>query len=121
MKIWLVSDGDYSDYHIIGAFSTEERANEVAKKLSAGVEEYELDEVGKDNRYSYWVRFYNDGKCEQTAHIEQSPYSTALNRVGKMEGKYTRSHYWVRVMAEDESHAIKIASDLIAQYKATKE
>jgi len=32
MKIYIVSDGDYSDYHIIGIYSTREKA-EYAKSL----------------------------------------------------------------------------------------
>ena len=46
-KIYLVTDGNYSDYHVLGAFSSMEKA-EQAKLLYAAdndIEEYELDAI----------------------------------------------------------------------------
>ncbi len=51
-KIWLVSHGEYSDYSIDAAFSTEEKAKSFAKTMNGqeddgnyGVEEYEVDKA----------------------------------------------------------------------------
>ena len=46
-KVYLVTDGDYSDYRVLGVYSSMEKA-EHAKLLYAAdndVEEYELDAV----------------------------------------------------------------------------
>lgn len=43
-KVWLVTAGDYSDYHVVGVFSTEEKAKAYAAlTLDSDVEESELD------------------------------------------------------------------------------
>ena len=48
MKVYLVTEGCYSDYHIEAAFSTKEKAEELVEAMgrhsSAGIEEFELDQ-----------------------------------------------------------------------------
>ena len=49
MKIYLVSTGEYSDYHIIAAFSTRELAEAFSSPFDGewstiGIEEYTVDE-----------------------------------------------------------------------------
>jgi hypothetical protein len=47
-KIFIVTSGEYSDYHIEGVFSTKKLAEEFAAKGSGNVEEYDLDARTKD-------------------------------------------------------------------------
>lgn len=80
-KIYVVTQGDYSDYHIIACFTDKEKAELCAKIYSdyydeAGVEEYDI----KDNDF-----IWNDKQCTLTAEVDitnlfknitDSPYCT---------------------------------------------
>ena len=41
--IYAVSEGSYSDYQVVALFSSKRKANEYAKAIGGGVEDYELD------------------------------------------------------------------------------
>lgn len=117
-KVYVLTSGSYSDYHIIGIFSTKERAEFISKKLDSNneIEEYELDEIGKDNRFVYDCYFGKDGI--DVAVIDQTWSTYKLNIVDDFRSKqWHQSNFVVSVLAEDEEHAIKIAFDLIAIYK----
>ena len=42
--VYIVTEGDYSDYHIIGVFAEEEVAREVARGCGGEVESYTLED-----------------------------------------------------------------------------
>lgn len=117
MTIYMVSYGSYSDYTVVGAFSTKELAQEFInsrKKLSwiysdAQIEEYEVDKkineltiFGVSEHYDRWHSWF----CEDNNH--------ELNKV--IEGINTYSIY---IVAKDEKEALKKGHDLIMQWKAT--
>ncbi len=53
--VYLVTSGEYSDYSVDGAFSTEGLAKEFAAKAEgAQIEPWELDERCQDENCSYW-------------------------------------------------------------------
>lgn len=57
MKIYIVTSGEYSDYHIVGVFLMENEAEEFAHKANGEVETYVVDELAgaikrKNYRYS---------------------------------------------------------------------
>lgn len=53
MKVYVVTQGEYSDYHIIGVYSTKEKAQELYDAMRKSgtywdephIEDYELDEL----------------------------------------------------------------------------
>jgi hypothetical protein len=49
MKIYLVTQGEYSDYQILGAFSTEEKAQQFAAGHGT-IEPFEVDDPENDLR-----------------------------------------------------------------------
>lgn len=57
-KVYVVTEGEYSDYRILGVFSTEDLAKEYCGDFCT-IEEYELDAAGKEEKFvqSYlaWV------------------------------------------------------------------
>lgn len=134
MKIYALSKGEYSYYRIIALFSSEEKA-EAARKVindaannswdncNDGLEIFELDSIINEDglaRFYYWI--YED---TGDFHIEiefEDDKSRELNKVYPFKvTPYEREQtirYEVTVKAENKEHAIKIASDLIAQYKA---
>lgn len=72
MKLYLVSAGEYSDYHVMAIFSTIEKAEEFLKRYDSTLEYYESDEkthggmtycqsnVGKNDCYD---RMLEAGHC----------------------------------------------------------
>ena len=45
MKIYVVTEGEYSDYCIYGVFTKEKKAERYAYLIGGSVEEYEADEA----------------------------------------------------------------------------
>lgn len=115
-KVYVLTDGSYSDYHIIGVFSTEKAGIKAQKEFGGDFEEYELDELGKDNRVPFYVRFDDTGT---NCNPESSYNINMLNTIRcYTHPGHPHPIYATYVMAEDKEHAIKIAADLVAQYKA---
>ena len=63
-KVYLITDGDYSDYTVYAASSTEEGAEGLISRLQvlgvcgdgARIEEYPLDEIPrKEKRWQCWI------------------------------------------------------------------
>jgi hypothetical protein len=120
---YAVTDGDYSDYHIIAITDDKERAENIKKLYSTGnsepmIEEF-LDGEPKDE-FLYYVTCRANGCYDafpQDFDME-SLFDTNIVKENISNGWWK---YSVLVMAKDENHAIKIAQDLWAEYKARKE
>jgi len=125
MKVYVLTAGDYSDYHIVGVFSTKEKAQEFKKLFPAewndeyydddydGIKEYDLDYNGRyqgmiDNGLHQYDAVMNveteKGRASLT-DVEQLLTDNGFN--GVYDG-------WIykRVWAKDKDHAIKILSEL---------
>ena len=73
MKIYIVSAGSYSDYHIEKLFSNKDKAEEYADWLedSNDVEEYEVDDITEYKKYYKIIvniKYHDNGKCDFTYH-----------------------------------------------------
>lgn len=122
-KVYIITKGAYSDYHICAVAATKEIAEKLRKIYSdeyswadARIEEYDLNEAKDDVRVFYDVTFA-DGKV-----------SACFNEYGERESiQFFKGNKWqsdrliVSVRARDEDHAIKIAQDRRAEYLAKKE
>lgn len=115
-KLYAITAGEYSDYHIITLCSDEEKAHKIALLYNAEVEEFEdgknLDteniifEVGFDDNYRNihcWQCFIN-------------PDEIKLNEVTSEGNLYKR--YNVFVAAKNKEKALKIARDKLTEYRA---
>ena len=146
-KIYVITSGDYSDYRICGVTTDYERAKEMLKIVSADVpawedpiiEEFE-DGVFEEERMNsivpkeYWrVYLYSNKPPElrkYTADELKEKISVSVSMV-KGPWEFKENGYPMReifyeytisgIVAEDEEHALKIATDKIAEYKAQKE
>ena len=113
MKVYVVTDGDYSDYHICGVYSTKELA-EHGKALfsgrygAAGVEEYELDDdKGVPFGMLPWgVRMGRDGEAREAER--ESADGQPLKEWAPYGDDET---VYFEMFATDEQHAIKIANE----------
>lgn len=116
--IYLVSDGDYSDYRVEAVFSdrqTAERFKEL-HGLTNGIEEFELDKFEPQTKASlvcYFVRLNKDIK--ETYGIEKWWSSDGGVR------QSVDGHYFTHVFAVDEQHAAKVAKDKIMRHIAKEE
>ena len=119
MKIYVITAGCYSDYHVCGV-ATDPESAENLRLLSSGswcgearIETFETQEIRKRPK-TYWDIAASDefglSRCWEMPMIDGEEYY--INHV-----TYGAYGYAVRVIAEDKSHAVKIAQDLIAQFK----
>ena len=121
---YAVTAGDYSDYHIIAITDNEERAENIKKLYSGKYSEPMIEEFfdgEAKNEALYDVLYCADGSYDVTLQNFDNGYYSDINIIRE---SVPHNHWWeyqVLVMAKDEHHAIKIAQDLWAEYKAKKE
>lgn len=119
-----VTDGDYSDYHIIAITDNKERAENIKKLYSSKYSEPMIEEFfdGEAKNEAFYDVLYNtDGSYNVTLQTFDKKYSSDINIVRE---NISNNHWWkyqVLVIAKDKSYAIKIAQDLWAEHKAKKE
>lgn len=117
MKVYVITKGDYSDYHIVGVTTDKDKAETVAKEVSgewqfntASVETYDTDQFL--TRLRYRVEF--DG-LRWSAHFDDYNYYD----------KYAENHAFSNVCfiiyADTKEEAIKVAQDMRAKMLAEKE
>lgn len=132
-EIFVVTEGSYSDYSIIGVYDDEDLANDVATANTGGwnearVETYTLNDVPVNAEV-----YRNTGKLRYAVYIDKNGNVGNIHRTGYYgepedpDGTETtikllplssfgrrskKGEYLVRCWARDEDHAVKIANDL---------
>ena len=113
-KIYVLTEGDYSDYHIVGVYSTSELAQEAQTLYpDSGIEEYDLDDIPE----------HPPGMLAWGVNIEDSDIVyTYLSDPQECpsERDCLNGVYAVNCWAVDEEHANKIALDKYYQHQAIK-
>lgn len=124
--IYVLTEGSYSDYHIIGVYSTEELAKE-AKEFAypyADIEEYSLNQIPEHppGMKAWHVRICNG--------VLESANQTSINYFDVGEHEYIHEvtkynperkvFFDVCCWAVDKEHAEKIALDKYYQHQAQK-
>lgn len=117
-KVYVITKGIYSDYHICAVASNKKMANILCKKYSenswnkAIIKEYDLNGDPEDVRFMFRVTFGNNKTtCEFDEYEDsESIFCPKGNNV-----------ITVYVLAKDEESAIKIAAERRAEYLAGKE
>lgn len=128
MKIYVVTKGSYSDYHIITATTDPEKAKKIAEKFTdkwddAKVEEYEDSDIYLKNLW--YVVFEANGEVRHV-RLERSAFYYDANDeeyVGRIRYNTYLGHpngTWIHVFADDEEGAIKIAAEKRAEFLAKK-
>ena len=115
--VYVITKGTYSDYHICAVTGDEERAEKLRELYStrdddARIEEYILDETEKamalyNVEFSEWI----------LPEVTRAEYD--FEEVTPVIYGFS-DHVLVRVRAKDEDHALKIAQDEYAKWKAEK-
>ena len=130
MTVYVITKGDYSDYHIAGVALTKERAEEICKLKSdwcdqAQIEEFDTEEIqARDYKQMWKCSRYENGIWTVI------PYFDTIDRIDSATfgmGKYdyqTRKCdidyelFFAYIAAPDEEHALKKAQDMYAKRKA---
>lgn len=121
-KIYIVTEGEYSDYHICAVFSKREKAEEYVQchGTSYSIEEYDLDEEIKREVKLWRVAVAIDNNeiietCPTEYRVEEMT-DTCCIRVN-WNGETIMYFY---VQSETMDRAIKIASERLAAVKANE-
>lgn len=114
MKIYAVTKGFYSDYHICALTVSKSKAKRLEKLYTdiydeARIEEFEDGEDGELNLC--W--FCDENGCNPSLQDYPKKERIEVYRDGKIYGVY--------LYAKDKAHAEKKAHDMIAEYKAKRE
>lgn len=123
---YAITDGDYSDYRIIAITDNKERAENIKKLYSSDysepmIEEFFDGEPEDGILYDVWYR--TDGSYYVSSQDFDMKKHFDINIV-KENNLHLYNDWWkyrVLVMAKSKDHAIKIAQDLWAEYRARKE
>ena len=120
MKIYVITKGSYSDYHICAVADNKKRAKELQKFFCQGegyeiplIETFDTEEYTDvfDRGFKVYTCFARDGLIYVNER-EDSDYPTT-----KIE-RWKDNSYHLDVVAKDKEHAQKIFTDKIAEYKA---
>ena len=109
MKVYVVTDGNYSDFHICAISSTPEKGEEARRLLRAdSIDEWEVDNLPEHPKDClYWrVRMWRDGN--DTTVFPSGPPSMPDERDVLVCRDNSRFYF---VWARDEEHAIKIVNE----------
>jgi len=122
-KLYAITAGEYSDYHIITCTTDKQRAENMAKIYDAEVEEY--DDGIIDENIPWWiVRSYNmtEAKVEDgMAKLNLSGADYVTNDCLIYDYRKDSGYCVIYVKAPIEEKACKIAQDEIAKYFYEKE
>lgn len=124
-KIYIVTSGEYSDYHIEAVFTTKRKAVEYVEQHGTyyDIEEYELDkEVEKETQL--WIIEF----CVKNGELcEATPTSYNRNKVldtcsvfDNLDYMGTMQHIRLYIDADSMGRAVKIARERFAAVKANE-
>lgn len=119
MKIYVVTKGSYSDYHIITATTDKIQAKKIADKFSSEWDEAKVEIYDDAEIYlkkMWFVRFDANGNVNELRE-DVSEYSYV--EVNKPSFDAAKGVF-VHVCADDSISAIKIASEKRAEFLAKK-
>lgn len=125
--VYLVTDGEYEDYHICGVFSTKELAVKSFKFYGIdegddrNISEYELDNnlnIINSGLNSYEV-YFDNGKNNTGVYLIE--YKEPYIYMYEYPSRWINDRYMVIVHAKDKEHAKKVAQDKLHEYLTERE
>lgn len=133
MKIYVITKGDYSDYHIC-AVATEKQKAELLQKLysencyggEAEIEEYDTSSNGimdnlTETTECYCISFGAKYKIEDIKVVNYEHISKLNEIMDDSWDLYAgNAKYFICILADSEEKAKKIACDAMAKYRAEK-
>ena len=131
-KVYIVTQGEYSDYHIVTVFTNRRDAEVYCAMQNRGnidywgysISEYNIGEVAypPDVKIGYLFAMGVNGRMRLVGTFtKRIGKNVIVPNVVRAETDCYGTEYEVGVMATSREQAEKIAQDLIAKYKAEKE
>lgn len=131
-SVWVIEEGEYSDYHVVGVFTSKENAERVQKLCGGGtVAEWPLDPAIEDlnaGLWPYYICMAMDGTTERIQRRD----SISTYRIGNGPSIWRRTQAPAfknkpgvqdaidgDVWAESDIHAVKIVNEKRTAYLAT--
>lgn len=129
MKIYVITKGDYSDYHICAVSTDEKRAERLAELYTdrydyAKVEEYDTDadtDILIEERIPFRVTFTSTGAVRRVDKEVECRESFSPRIVVGPANSFTPECIHVHLFAPSEEAAIKIAAEKRAAFLAERE
>lgn len=123
-KVYIVSEGSYSAYCVVGIFTSRELAEKMKSVMREAndIEEFPIDELNPKIAQGYKLYYVEcmdrDGNCGQIYLGDGYDYNEVLynmNNKNYGRGHHNRENeeqYWnFTIWAKDETHAVKIANE----------
>lgn len=124
MKVYAITKGCYSDYHICCIVTTKEQADRAVALYSDRYDKAEIEEYDTND-----ILTIEDGVSRWDATYD--PDTKTICLISKFDGepllhgtdiwKTISGKYSILVNARNREHALKVASDAIAKYMAEQE
>ena len=114
--LYLVSQGDYSDYSVLGIYSTPEKA-EYAVRLygdDSRIEQYELDGMPPHppGELRWHVQIMANGDVVSAFQVApENEYRPIVPLYQSLYGGQQKPNCIFQIWARDKNHAIKIATE----------
>ena len=111
-KIWIVTQGCYSDYHIVGAFTSHSLAKIIASKIGGEAEEWDLDhheqnQIADKNLYRVLIN-KKTGKLRRRISLSQV-YNYDRKLTSCHDAQDEPTYLDIQCWARSPEHAYKIA------------
>lgn len=127
-KVYIVTDGAYSDYGICGVFDDEALAEQFQELFAprGQVEAWDLNPYEREIRADYrlyQVVIHRDGTVWSVGrHDEDARYFVSRDEIEPcLWLKLPEGHLHTHVLAADEAHAVKVANERRVAYLAAEE
>ena len=137
-SVWVIEQGSYSDYHVVGVFSSRENAEAIMEKAGGSLYDAEIDQWELDpgvealhkglNKYSVWM--LRNGDLESEIKRDEDPWRDSWaddlriwrrTQAPMYQGKGIPDVLQASVWAKDEKHAVKIVNERRTQAIASGE
>jgi len=112
-KVYVITKGEYSNYHICAIFSDKKKAKEITGFFidgyeRVGIEEWLIDVVPPENRRRFSVFMRKNGDVKEINKDKLYDVADFKNAVTEW---WDKEGWTFQVWAKDRNHAIKIAKD----------
>ena len=142
MKVYVVTDGRYSDYHIVKVFSNKDAAEEyrVWHHIDNGILEFDVEDklnIAPGLHKVYYTEMSADVYPEAVVNIKYNvekrlhTNTESANFYHETPGKTSSNHFWIRVVknipvenfdeAFEKERSLKTLYDIAALVKSLRE
>lgn len=120
-KVYIVTSGEYSDYHIDAVFSTIEKAKEYVDAYGSDyrIEEYPVDDAEVKKNESIWLVSVSWKTGEVISANPEGFYGYYADKEGTVQYKVCCGGYLdIVLMSDSMTRAKKVAAERFMQVKA---